>query len=122
MADLLGVAPRGRNASRPQANVPHGSGRKPARDIKITAINDYTKDFSSFLEETDTIASYVIEAESRGGIRILSDSRDGNVISYRVEAYRERDGAVAITVTTTDGLVIPTLTCFDTKAELCRRP
>lgn len=95
------------------------TGRGQRTDIIVTQNLDLTCDFSNDLAEGDTIESYTIAADERGGVSLVSDSIDGNVVSYRVLAEKDRDGKVEIVGTTANGLVLPKAYCFKTTGNSC---
>ena len=92
---------------------PAYDGRPIRKPIVYTQVLDCFQDFSNFLADGDTIESYVISAED---IKLISHAQDGNVINFRVEADKQRDGWVEITITTTGGQVLPQRTLFNTQA------
>lgn len=98
---------------------PSYRGRGDQTTIKVNQNLDMTCDFSKDLAEGDSIESYTIAVDAGGGLILQSDSRDGNVVYYRVLAQQDRDGKVTITATTANGLVIPKAYCFDTAENTC---
>lgn len=94
-------------------------GRGQSTPITLDQNLDMTCDFTNDLAEGDAIASYTIEVDADGGLTLQSDSRDGNVVYYRVLAASNRNGTVTIVATTDNGLVIPKAYCFATRENTC---
>ena len=63
-------------------------------------IDDFTEHFESYLQLSETIASYTIEAET--GLTIVSDSLSSPTISYRISATGDNaDSLVKVTIVAT---------------------
>lgn len=67
----------------------------------IDQIEDYSFDWTSSLEDGDSVASYTIE--STRGVDILADTLAGNVVSFQLKAVSAGYAKVTIKITTTDG-------------------
>ena len=94
-------------------------GRGDKTEIVVTQNLDMTADFSNDLRDAETVESYTIAVTAGGGITLVSDILEGNVVLYRVLAVKDRNGKVQITATTSLGMVIPKAYCFDTKENTC---
>ena len=94
-------------------------GRHQTTEIITTQNLDLQYDFTSDMKADDYVVSYSLIASEQGGIELESDELVGNVVKYRVLAYRDRDGRVDITATSASGLVMPKTICFDTVQNSC---
>jgi hypothetical protein len=78
-------------------------------------INDFTEDFNDYLNLNENIDTYTIEADT--GLTIVSDSDDGSIVSYRVEAAGSDDSnsllQIKIIITTTNTRVLTRLINFE---------
>lgn len=80
----------------------------------VDDIDDFTEDFNEFLTDTETVASYVLTADT--GLTVVSESLSSPVVSYRIRA----DGLdtstqfnVKIIATTSTGRKITRLILFE---------
>lgn len=75
--------------------------------MQIGEIDDFTEDFTSYLRNGETLLS--VEAETTGGIRLVSSNVVGNRYNYRIEALSPTvsfgDEEIVFTATTTLGRI-----------------
>jgi hypothetical protein len=84
-------------------------------DMYMGDINEFSESYVEYLRSGETIQSYVITADP--GLTLLSDSDNGTVITYEVQAINQQTSGqwqqVKIVVTTTDGRVQTRLINFN---------
>lgn len=84
-------------------------------NMYIGDINNYQESYVEYLDNAETIASYVITADP--GLLLLSDSDNGTVISYQVQAVSQQQSGnwqqVKIIVTTSAGRINTRLINFN---------
>jgi hypothetical protein len=87
--------------------------------ITIGGIDDYSEDFTAYLNAGELISSFVITSDN--GLTLVSSSNDSPLISYRVEAVSNstqgRWQQVKIVITTDSGRVTTRLASFDVRSN-----
>jgi hypothetical protein len=87
--------------------------------IIIGGIDDYSEDFTAYLNAVELISSFVITSDN--GLTLVSSSNDSPLISYRIEAVSNstqgRWQQVKIVITTDSGRVTTRLTSFDVRSN-----
>ena len=88
-------------------NVPIAPDECATHNMIIGDIDDFAEDFTAYLKDGEVIDTYTITADS--GLLLISDSSDGTVISYRIEAISNSGSGiwqqVKIVSTTDNGRV-----------------
>jgi hypothetical protein len=87
--------------------------------IIINDINDYQESYVAYLNNLETIASYVITSDT--GLDVQSSSNDSPLISYRVLALSNATKGswqqVKIVITTSDGRIDTRLINFEIQSD-----
>lgn len=95
--------------------APRAPNEPQTKRMVVGEINDYVEHFDSYLNASETIASYTIEAND--GLNILSDSLATPDVNYRIEAVATAtdnscDLNVIIVATTSSGRVETRIVSF----------
>lgn len=81
----------------------------------VGQIDDYSIDWTSSLEDGDSVASYTISSGS--GVQILADNRVDNEMFFQLKAISAGYAKVYITVTTTEGKADPKVIAVNVSNE-----
>ena len=86
---------------------------------KLTQIVDGEFDFSLFLAPGDEVldSDYVLQVT--GGLKLISDSRENNILRWRVELILEDRGQVNMKVDTVEGLTLLQSVCYQPVKQSC---
>ena len=80
-------------------------------DLKFEETDFFGVDFTNYLLEGATIASYTVD--STNGVDVLNDVQDGNVINLECKGSASGYQTVTITVTTSTGRINPQVVNFN---------
>jgi hypothetical protein len=87
-------------------NIPDG-----AQQIKTGEIDSFSVDFTNYLLEGATIASFTISSNNK--VSVLSSAEVDGVITFSAEGLQVGHGTVCITITTSTGRVNPETVDFE---------